>query len=231
MKNTYLFIAGLCAFVYLMLVGIGCSTMQYLEPERVGLYWENTTEPHPERAPWTDSLVTEIKNNISTYDLASDMESICPKYHSLTLDQKTKAIGELFVAMTYYESGFKPQSIYRECNKNKCQYSNGCQTHVEYGYCMKGGHALDGGIVISRGLLQISLESAKGYGCKVNKPDDLHEPIQNLVCGQNIMSRQIIRTGKITTTSNYWAVVKPNSTHNKVSDIKARVQKHASFCN
>lgn len=201
-------------------------------PSRISLYWENTTEPHPERKSWSDTITAEIEKDLSTYNSAKDISEICPKYKSLKDSQKVKAIGELFVAMSYYESGFNPKSLFRECNKNSCIYSAGCQKDPTYGYCMKGGSSLDGGIVISRGLLQMSFSSAKnGYGCDISKPDDLHDPLKNLKCANKIMLKQINRSEKkITASSNYWAVIKSSYSKNKISAIKSRVLKYASFC-
>lgn len=197
---------------------------------RIPLYWENTTEEHSERIPWSDAINKLNKESMAIYASAEDINSFCPKFHSLDIDRKTKAIGELFVATTYYESAFKPETLYRECNKTKCQYSSGCQYNSTYGYCMKGGHALDGGIVISRGLLQISLQSAQGYGCQVKTPNDLHNPIKNLECGVIIMKRLITNRGSISTKNNYWAVLKSGGGYNKLPEIKSRVKKYAPFC-
>lgn len=201
-----------------------------VETPQISLYWENTTEPHPERKPWTEALIRELSLNKQALEKATDVKAICPKYFTLSSEKQLKALGELFVATTYHESAFKPSVLYRECNKTKCQYSSGCQYHGEYGYCMKGGHKLDGGIVISRGLMQLSLESAKGYGCQVSTPDELHNPEKNLTCGVKIMVKQVDRTGLFLASSNYWAVLKPTSSWNKIEDIKKRVLKYAPDC-
>lgn len=208
------------------------STTVMSEPlERIALYWEDTTEPHPERSPWSDHLTLLLRDDLEVYGSAKDITEFCPKWAALDRQQKIKALGELWVAITYHESGFNPDTFYRECNKTKCQYSAGCQIHPTYGYCMKGGHKLDGGIVISRGLVQASLESALAYGCKgLASPQDLHDPIKNLSCANEIMKRQIRNRGQIAASSNYWAVLKTGGGFNKLSDIKARVLKHAASC-
>lgn len=229
----------LCAFLF---GTISCKQPSTPEPvpqlsptpvikERISLYWEDTTEPHPERKEWTDALVKSIRSNIETYDKAKDIGEFCPNYHSLNEDQKIKALGELWVAITFYESTFNPKVFARECRKTKCVYRGGCQYHPEFGYCMKGGHKLDGGIVISRGLEQISLESAQGAGCSEMKvPNDLHDPIKNLRCADHIMSKQINRAGLITAKLNYWAVVMSGGGNSRIPEIKARVLKNAPMC-
>lgn len=241
--NSFLIVTLFLISILVLSLTLGCVTPQGFElpsnevekteprPPKIALYWENTTEPHPEREPWSDALTSVIENDLQQFAKAKDIEGFCPRYPLLTDLQKVKAIGELFVAVSYYESAFKPERFYRECLKSHCQYSKGCQQVPEFGYCMKGGHKLDGGIVISRGLMQLSLESAIGNKCKVSVPNDLHDPIKNLLCGHKIMLRQIDRTGLIATSNNYWAVLKPSSTYNKIKEIKERVKKHAPFCN
>lgn len=226
-------------FIALILTALflGCATVpngsdavkqESVVAGRIALNWENTNEAHPERAPWSDVIIAGVESKLSVYEGASDIATFCPKFKSLTKEQKLKALGELMVGAAYYESGYKPDTLYRECS-SACQYSS-CTKHPTYGYCMKGGHVLDGGIVISRGLLQMSLESAQGYGCKLTKPEELNDPIKNLTCANIILARQVERRGSFTTASNYWAVLKSSYKKNKIAEISARVQKHASFC-
>lgn len=203
---------------------------ELIQPKRMALYWEKTSAPHPERKPWSDELTKIVAKDLAEYDKASDIEQFCPKYKSLNSEEKTKAVSELFVAAAFYESGYKPASFMRECRKEKCVYGSGCQIHPEFGYCMKGGHKLDGGIVISRGLMQMSLESALSYKCEGLKvPNDLHDPIKNLRCANTIMKKQINRTeNKIGAKSNYWAVLKPTNKNQAL--IIERIKKHAPKC-
>jgi len=58
--------------------------------------------------------------------------------------------------------------------------------------------------VISRGLLQISIESANGYGAGIKDEKDLHDPAINLKAGVLIMSRWIVKDGLITNTKSEW---------------------------
>lgn len=43
--------------------------------------------------------------------------------------------------------------------------------------------------VVSRGLLQISKDSANGYGCNITDEKQLHDPVINLKCGVKILSK------------------------------------------
>ena len=51
--------------------------------------------------------------------------------------------------------------------------------------------------VVSRGLLQISQESANGYGCDIAPATELHKPEENIACGVRILSRWVQRDGRI----------------------------------
>jgi len=198
---------------------------------RIALYWEHTDASHPERAPWTDALVAEIRRDLAKYEAASDITTFCPKFKKLDTESKIKAIGELWVGITYYESGFDPQETYRECSKTECKYGSGCNYIKPYGYCMKGPAKYDNGMVVSKGLGQMSIGSSLDYGCDLEKPDDLYNPIKNLVCANKIMGKQIARTGKMTGSSNYWAVLKGSYSKNHISDIAKRVKRYAISCN
>lgn len=209
------------------------ETVEPVPMPRMSLYWENTDKPHPERAPWSDYILAEVGKDLSVYDGASDITQICPKYHQFSKELRIKTIGEIYAIATYYESGYDPEKKYYECAKYTCKYltSGGCKYVQGHGFCMKGGHKLDNGVVISRGLMQLSLESAQGYGCKfLHEPKDLHDPEKNLRCANTVMVAQIKRTGKILSNSNYWAVLKPTSSYNQIEKIKSRVHKQVPAC-
>lgn len=119
----------------------------------------------------------------------------------------------LISSMARYESAFNPKSDTYECRKT-CVYEK-CRKVEGRGYCMLGGDVLDGGLVISRGLLQISLQSAKGYGCKVTKPTELNDPKTNLVCAVTILNKWVAKDKKIGTEklggARYWSVLRESS--------------------
>lgn len=178
---------------------------------------------------WSNYLQFEIEeDHIDILDQAADIKDFCPKYAALDKLQRVHVWGEFVSAMAKYESNWKTSTVYKECSKT-CQYSGGCKK-VGTLYCMKGGHKLDGGIVISRGLLQISLESSQGYGCGLTKPEQLHDPVLNLQCGLEIMGRQIRKKGRVTyDVGQYWAILKPSGKYSKIPEIKAMVGK-LGFC-
>lgn len=84
--------------------------------------------------------------------------------------------------------------FYAEILGALCKYESNFKTHETF---KEGFDDSEGQPVISRGLLQISIESANGYGAKLNQAMELHDPATNLRCGVLIMSRWISRDGFI----------------------------------
>jgi hypothetical protein len=135
---------------------------------------------------WTDHLVKEIKAQGLDKLKASDEKEFCPN------GMNTENWAHLIAAMAKRESSLRPNTEYRENFKNS-----------------KGEY------IISTGLLQISLESSKGYKCGMNSQADLKDPLKNLSCGVTILARWIKRDGCIACGSHsvgwkgiqrYWSV-------------------------
>ena len=99
----------------------------------------------------------------------------------------------IIIEMAYYESDWKPATSYKESFKDQ-----------------KGNY------VISRGLLQISIESGKGYQCPLKTENDLHDVAINIECGVRILNRWVSRdkriAGKVDNAwrgaSRYWSVMR-----------------------
>jgi hypothetical protein len=113
------------------------------------------------------------------------------------------------------ESNFKPQSFYQEKFKDA-----------------------QGRRVISRGLLQISHESANQprYACDIKQPHSLHDPKVNLSCGVKIMSKWVQTDGVISQQrwskdpkggARYWSTLRPQ--RGKVQSI-ANFTRQLPFC-
>jgi hypothetical protein len=99
---------------------------------------------------------------------------------------------KLITEMIRYESDFNPQSKYTEAFSDST-----------------------GQRVVSRGLLQISYESARGYGCPIKRVEDLHDSKLNIECGVRILNRWVPRDRMIGTNklggARYWAVLRESS--------------------
>lgn len=176
---------------------------------RIAGYWENTTEKHDERKPWTDQWVSIIKTDLYTYSKASDVTRICPKYTKLTDDQKIKAILEFHIAVAYYESGFNPKSSAVDVGnaKDRNSYSDGL-------YQLSGN---DG--------------SSKFYGYTYK---DLLDPLKNIKVAGEQYRRQLKNENKLilhnSSKYRYWAVALDGNKYSHVPEILARVIKYAPAC-
>lgn len=100
---------------------------------------------------------------------------------------------QLISIMAKYESSFKPETSYAE------------------GGNLKG--------VISRGLLQISKDSANGYGCGITDAKHLHDPKTNLECAVKILARWAAKDGTLMGEpklgcARYWSVCRKSSGSN-----------------
>lgn len=112
----------------------------------------------------------------------ADIAGYCPRYEQANrADRRAFWVG-LMSALARFESNFDPSVTFTEPD------------------------IIDqrGNRVISRGLLQISQESANGYGCGIVDAQQLHDPAVNLTCAARIMNRLITRDGVVGSTASPW---------------------------
>lgn len=154
--------------------------------------WDNK---HSDYEEWNEIVFKTIDVNgphLLT-DRPSDILSFCPNYDNLNDDGKKMFWISLLAAMTRFESGFDPTVSFTESFNDS-----------------------SGNRVVSRGLLQLSIESALGYRCPLNNAQELHDPEKNLECAVRIMDRWVDRDGVITDRPNgnwrggarYWSVLR-----------------------
>lgn len=154
--------------------------------------WEAKTSQGKE---WTthvmnklDSLGTDLLDVIP-----ADANLFCPKYSRLSYSERKQYWAYMLSSMVRFESNFNTNSSYEE-----------------------GFNDSKGQPVISRGLLQISIESGNAYGCGFKTSKDLHDPYQNLSCGIRILNRWVGRDGRIAGKvssqwrggARYWSVLR-----------------------
>ena len=133
-----------------------------------------------------------------------DVENFCPNYDFLNETQKTYFWIQLIAAMTRYESFFDPTVQYQENFKDSTSE-----------------------FIISRGLMQLSYESSRGYRCPISSPEDLHDAKINLQCSVKILNQWITRDGVITDKidngwkggARYWAVLRSSSRIDSIQNI------------
>ncbi len=156
-----------------------------------------------------DTLGSDLLDVIPT-----DHTTFCPKYSSLSYNQRKMYWTFMLSTMAKFESGFNTNSKYTEAFND----SNGKP-------------------VVSRGLLQISIESGNAYGCALKTAQDLHDPFQNLACGIRILNRWVYRdariAGKVSSTwrggARYWSVLRESNKTSYQSILKG--SKSLSICN
>lgn len=135
-----------------------------------------------------DTLGTDLLDVIP-----ADRTLFCPKYANLSYAQRKQYWTFMMSAMAKFESSFNTNATYTESFADS-----------------------SGNKVVSRGLLQISIESGNGYGCGLKTAQDLHDPLINLACGIRILNRWVARDARIAGQvdgtwrggARYWAVLR-----------------------
>lgn len=163
-----------------------------------------------ERAPWSEKWTGLISKNLQTYEQARDLDRICPNFKLLSNDDKTKVIAEFFVALAYYESGFKPtaQSVDVGRPGDKDSWSVG--------------------------LYQLSVRDSVNRNGPQYNFDQLTLPLPNIELAHLQMLSQIKKCGKFilpnSSKCRYWAVILDDNTYSKIDKILARLWQKAPFC-
>ncbi len=175
-------------------------------------FWEGRSG---EGTDWTHETVTAL----ASYGpdllkrIPTDITSFCPNYAALDLRGRYDFWVKFISAVAKAESDFKPSDHYQEKFNNTA-----------------------GAPVISRGLLQISLESSQGYHCPISVEDDLNNPKLNIQCGVMIMEKWITEDGVIAErdaqgnwygAARYWGVLRV--TNHNFTTIEAVLQ-HSAGC-
>lgn len=170
--------------------------------EPASLSFQADWDGRHEAALWTQytiSAVAEFGQPLLTLGKLSDAKVYCPKYASLGLSQRVQVWVMLISAMARHESGFNPETQFKEAFNDR-----------------------NGKPVISRGLLQLSIESGNGYGCGLKKASELHDPLTNIRCAVRILAKWIPKDGVIGTKkrggARYWSVLRESkSTRAKIA--------------
>lgn len=147
---------------------------------------------------WTEETVRQIQLEKLAETEPADVQEFCSNYSSLSENDRTGFWLVLVSAMSEKESGHDPSVSFKESFKNS-----------------------QGEYVVSRGLLQLSRESANGYKCKVDDVS-LHDAVVNLSCGVRILARWVKKDLRIHSESisgkiihrggaRYWSVLRPSS--------------------
>lgn len=187
-----------------------------VQQEGLKLAWGSN---YPE---WDKALIDAVNSS----DLKDTVKKPCKKLSS------KQCLVHALASMAKPESDFDPKSFMYECNKKKNVYGEDVFLDKTRGWCMKGSAKYENGYVVSRGLLQISIGSAKSYGCPIENPMDLHDPSINLECAERIAVKWINQDGvfygydpikkKHLGLARYWHAMRDSSSsQNKIiSDLE-----------
>lgn len=133
-----------------------------------------TEPPKPLKADWAKPEYTafvvkaldDLGSNLMTGPV-NDAKNWCGDFGKADRKQFWVMV---FSSLARYESDFKPEVKYTESFKDQ-----------------------KGNFIISRGLLQLSLESSKGYDCGFKDEQELHDPEKNIRCGVRILNKWVSR--------------------------------------
>ncbi len=161
---------------------------------------------HPDSLRWTRATVLAIEEHGEDMltSMPSDIDSYCPRFRGLQRQEKIAFWVHLISAIAQKESGMDPTKEYREGFENSKQER-----------------------VMSRGLLQLSLESANHpkYGCGFASEAEIEDPIKNLTCGVRILNHWMRMEPVISRgtekewygASKYWGVLRTSETRSFIS--------------
>lgn len=192
-------------FLALVMVTFGCATTTATNTESVApLKWE---ENHKERAPWSLQVMKQFKENLSSFEKASDVKTFCPKFSSLDESKKVHALSTMAVAIALYESSYNPNSIYHE----------------------PPPLGID-----SVGLYQLSYEDKFSWCNLDRKSKTLQNPMINIDCAIPKMAKLAAQDGIISGGSTgawrglarYWSVMRPSGKKGKIQEAVLGL----SFC-
>lgn len=149
---------------------------------------------------WTNAAEKAVAASSLATRTPTDVLDFCPNYSALAIDQRNKFWVGLLSAVARPESNYKPETTYTEDFNDS-----------------------SGKKVISRGLLQISIESAnqKLYSCGIKKSEDLQDSIINLQCGVKILDAWVRKDNVIASYTKgqtrgggrYWSTLRKSNNH------------------
>ena len=135
-----------------------------------GMPWDGKHAEASRWAQYTEDAIAQYGSAMRS-KRPGDIASFCPNYANLDEKGRTQFWVGLVAAIARYESNYNPSTRYQENFKDS-----------------------SGTAVVSRGLLQISAESARNYGCSVSSGSALHDAKVNLTCGVRIINHWLRRT-------------------------------------
>ena len=153
---------------------------------------------------WDKIVELALPPEMLSHQVPHDIRRFCPRFYEMAEDDKRAFWAYFFQALAGAEAGLKPTTRVR---------------HAQPEMAVKDG--VTGRAVRSEGLLQLTYEDQKRYGCDFDwendrtlKADDpaktILQPKNNLECGVRILEKQIIELHKpLLSQSGYWSTLRP----------------------
>jgi hypothetical protein len=156
------------------------------------------------RPEWDAMIEKALPEELLDQKMGNDVHLFCPHFRSMSEPDRRAFWAYFFQALSGAEAGLKPTS-------------NVQHTESQVAVTDQVSHRM----VRSEGLLQLTYEDSKRYGCAFDWKADKHlpehdpnktilQPENNLLCGVNILENQLIVHKKpLITTSSYWSTLRP----------------------
>lgn len=160
---------------------------------------------------WDKTIELALPPEMVSSQVPRDVRRFCPRFYTMAEDDKRAFWAYFFQALAGAEAGLKPETHVR---------------HTEAAVAVKDD--VTGRMVRSEGLLQLTYEDAKRYGCDFDwdrdrqlKPNDpsrtILQPKNNLECGVKILDNQIITQHRpLFSREGYWSTLRPGTVSYRV---------------
>ena len=160
---------------------------------------------------WDKLVELALPPEMLSRQVPRDVRRFCPRFYEMAEDDKRAFWAYFFQALAGAEAGLRPETRVR---------------HTEPEVAVKDD--VTRRLVRSEGLLQLTYEDQKRYGCdfdwdadKTLKADDpgktILQPKNNLECGVKILDNQIIGQRKaLLSPTGYWSTLRPGTVSYRV---------------
>jgi len=160
---------------------------------------------------WDKIIELAIPPEMVSRQVPRDVRRFCPRFYEMQEADKRAFWAYFFQALAGAEAGLKPTTRVRH-------------TEPEVAVVDK----VSGRMVRSEGLLQLTYEDQKRYGCEFDWQHDktlpandpgktILQPKNNLECGVKILDNQIIDQKKpLRAQTSYWSTLRPGTVSYRV---------------
>jgi hypothetical protein len=153
---------------------------------------------------WDAVIERALSPGLLSSEVSRYVKPFCPRFNAMSVADKRAYWAYFFQALSGAEAGLKPTSNVQ---------------HTEPQVAVMDG--VSHRMVRSEGLLQLTYEDARRYGCDFDWESDKHlaeddpektilQPENNLLCGVKILVNQLIdRHQPLLSKTSYWSTLRP----------------------